>query len=92
MQTPLVQVPVQGWLHPPQCRALVVMSTHAAGDPQIIWFPPQLQTPALQVAPAGQGVHPPQCSAVPPVGSTHAPSVHCICPAGHDPHTPFEQP
>jgi hypothetical protein len=92
MQTPFVQVPVHGWLHPPQFCALVVTSTHAAGEPQSIWPCVQAQTPPLQVAPAGQGVHPPQCSAVPPDGATQAPSVHCVSPAWHDPHTPFEQP
>ena len=76
MQTPPVQVPLQGWLQAPQCCRLVVMSTHKAGEPHIIWFGPQVQAPALQVAPAGQGVQPPQWSAVPAVGETHAPSVH----------------
>jgi hypothetical protein len=76
MQTPPVQVPLQGWLQPPQCCRLVVTSTHIAGEPHIIWFCPQAQAPPLQVAPAGQGVQPPQWSAVPAVGETHAPSVH----------------
>jgi hypothetical protein len=68
------------------------MSTHIVGEPHSIWFWPQVQVPPLQVAPAGQGVQPPQWSAVPPVGDTHAPSVHCISPARHDPQVPFEQP
>ena len=76
MQTPPVHVPLQGWLQPPQCCTLVVTSTHIAGEPHIIWFCPQVQVPLLHVAPAGQGVQPPQCSAVPAVGETHAPSVH----------------
>jgi hypothetical protein len=92
MHTPLVQLPLQGWLHPPQCCVLVVTSTHIIGEPQIIWFGPQVQAPALQVEPAGQGVQPPQCSAVPPVGDTQAPSVHWISPAGQDPQLPFEHP
>jgi hypothetical protein len=92
MQTPFVQVPLQGWLHPPQFWRLVVTSTQAAGDPHIIWPEPQAQVPPLQIAPAGQGVQPPQCSAVPAVGETHAPSVHWISPEGQLPQVPFEQP
>jgi hypothetical protein len=63
-------------LQPPQCWAFVVMSTHSAGEPHIIWFAPQVQVPPLHVAPAGHGVQPPQCTAVPDVGDTQAPSVH----------------
>jgi hypothetical protein len=92
IQTPFVHVPLQGWLHPPQCWRLVVMSTHAAGEPHIIWFAPHTQVAPLQVAPGGHGVQPPQCSAVPAVGETHAPSVHWIWSAGQLPHVPFEQP
>ena len=76
MQTPFVQVPLQAWLQPPQCWTLVVTSTHIAGTPHIIWLGPQAQLPPTQVAPGGQGVQPPQWSAVPAVGETHAPSVH----------------
>ncbi len=92
VQTPFVQVPLQGWLHPPQCCGLVVMSTHMAGEPHIIWFWPQVQAPPVHVAPAGQGVQPPQCKAVPPVGGTHAPSVHWISPVGQSPQPPLVQP
>ena len=42
-----------------------------------------MQTPALQVDPAGHGLHPPQCVASPPVGETQAPSEHCVSPVGH---------
>jgi hypothetical protein len=57
--TPFVHAPLQARPQPPQFVALELTSTHA--DPQSIWFAPlQVQAPALQVAPAGQGVHPPQ--------------------------------
>jgi|KBSMisStandDraft_5_1062788.scaffolds.fasta_scaffold4253106_1 hypothetical protein len=66
------------------------MSMHAPVEPHIIWLAPQVQVPPLHVAPAGQGVHPPQWTAVPPVGETHAPSVHWTSPAGQLPQAPFE--
>jgi hypothetical protein len=52
---------------------------------------PQVQTPALQVAPGAHGVQPPQWTAVPEVGDTQAPSVHCTSLAGQLPQAPFEQ-
>jgi hypothetical protein len=70
---------------------LVVMSMHIAVGPQIIWLGPQAQVPPLQVAPGGQGVQPPQCTAVPPLGDTQAPSVHWISPVGQTPQAPFAQ-
>jgi hypothetical protein len=42
-----------------------------------------MQTPALQVAPEGQGLQPPQCMASPWVGSTQEPSPHWVVPSGH---------
>ena len=68
------------------------MSTHMAGEPHNAWFWPQVQAPPVHVAPDGQGVQPPQCSAVPPVGDTHAPSVHWSSPAGQSPQPPLVQP
>ena len=44
-----------------------------------------VQTPALQVAPAEHGLHPPQCMASLPVGSAQAPSEHCVWPGWHIP-------
>jgi len=41
-----------------------------------------VQTPALHVAPAAQGLQPPQCMASPPVGETQEPSEHCVVPPG----------
>jgi hypothetical protein len=60
MQTPLVQVPLQAWLHPPQWVLLLFVSTHAL--PQSIWpVPEHPHDPLLQaLAPAGQALHPPQ--------------------------------
>jgi hypothetical protein len=59
VQTPLVQVPLQGRLQPPQFALLVIVSTQAFE--QSIWPAiEQPQTPALQVAPAGQALQPPQ--------------------------------
>jgi hypothetical protein len=92
MQTPFTHVPPHAWLHPPQCWTLVPTSTHAAGVPHIIKPAPQAQAPPLQVAPGGQGVQPPQCSAVPAVGETQAPSVHWISPVRQLPQAPFEHP
>jgi hypothetical protein len=40
------------------------------------------QTPALHVAPAAQGLQPPQCMASPPVGGTQEPSEHWVVPPG----------
>src|SRR5262245_52783081 len=46
--------------------------------------PPE-QTPALQVAPAGHGLQPPQCMASPVVAVTQEPSEHIVDPVGHIP-------
>jgi hypothetical protein len=79
-QTPLVQVPLHGRSQPPQLVALVFVSTQAL--PHIIWpATAQVQTPALQVPPAGQALQPPQWRASPPAVGTQAPSEHCVSPA-----------
>jgi hypothetical protein len=44
-----------------------------------------MQTPALHVDPVGQGSHPPQWVASPPLGGIQAPSAHCISPVGQLP-------
>jgi hypothetical protein len=59
MQTPLTQVPLQGRLQPPQFAVLVIVSTHAF-EQSICPAIEQPQTPALQTAPAGQALQPPQ--------------------------------
>jgi hypothetical protein len=41
-----------------------------------------MQTPALQVAPGGHGLQPPQWVVSPPLGGTQAPSAHCVSPVG----------
>src|SRR5262245_46018663 len=44
-----------------------------------------MQTPAVHVDPAGQGLHPPQCMTSPTPGPAQAPSGHCVSPVGHIP-------
>ena len=55
------------------------VSTHALPH-SICPATEQPQTPALQAAPAGQALQPPQWSASPPVVATQAPSEHCVSP------------
>jgi hypothetical protein len=80
VQTPFEQVPLQTWLQPPQLAALVIVSTQAF-EQSICPATEQPQLPALQTAPAGQALQPPQWSASPPVVGTQAPSEHCVSPA-----------
>jgi hypothetical protein len=58
-QLPFVHVPLQAWLHPPQWALLVITSTHAF-EQSICPADEQPQTPALQTAPSGHALHPPQ--------------------------------
>jgi hypothetical protein len=58
-QLPFTHIPLQAWLHPPQWTLLFITSTQAFE--QSIWpAAEQPQTPALQTAPSGHGLQPPQ--------------------------------
>ena len=82
VHTPLLQLPLQGWLQPPQFWRSDVTSMQAL--PQSICpEPEQPQAPALQTDPPGQALpHAPQFSAL-FVTSTQAPFGHRVSPPAH---------
>ena len=62
-------------------RCLLVIVSTQAFEQSICPAIEQPHTPALQTAPAGQALQPPQWSASPPVVETHEPSEHIVSPA-----------
>jgi hypothetical protein len=72
---PFTHWPLQAWLQPPQCAALVIVSTHAF-EQSICPDVEQPHTPPLQTEPAGHALpHAPQLSAL-FIVFTHAPPEH----------------